>query len=488
MRLRALFFITAIIAVFMMLPALSWGATELSLEAWETQSGSSCPWVYTWNGSKYVEDNDIYSVARTQSGEYTDYYVLQKPLVANNGTYDLEVREMTSETSWTDYVGLFAVDHAADVAIGTNEKGDVFAYRPASLIAPIAAIANSSTNVTGLLSVMDGNGFGAYSDDFVEVDFGNVDVSQGARLIITVKGFLEGTGTDKPFVGPPAIVVQTLTGSGWLEVGRLRPRNGWSSGVFDLTPYLPDVNGSRKVRLYSISHGVRYHEIDFAALSTGAQPPISLSALPLADASFQGNNVLGVLNSADGNYLQMTEGDKFSLSFGATPLNMPNRDFIFVSKGYYIPSNTYYIYTWNGSAWVQRYSYNFPGSDYTRTFDLSAYLPDPDGRYRVRILQRRGSSYTNSPAGIDFVGLQLNGATLALITATDLVTSNSILSLVNASDDVRFDYIGNVGDRWTEYEWDPPLLAAPTLNEWGMIIFMVLAAAGAVFSLKRQSQ
>jgi hypothetical protein len=92
-------FVSLVVAVFISMPAMSWGATILSLEAWETPGADSCPWVYTWNGSEYVMDNDIYSVARYKAGEYTDFYVLQKPLVADNGSYNLKIQEITAEKS-----------------------------------------------------------------------------------------------------------------------------------------------------------------------------------------------------------------------------------------------------------------------------------------------------------------------------------------------------------------------------------------------------
>ena len=42
---------------------------------------ASCPWLYSWDGKQYVQDNDVYSVARRKAGEYTDYYRIMQPLV-----------------------------------------------------------------------------------------------------------------------------------------------------------------------------------------------------------------------------------------------------------------------------------------------------------------------------------------------------------------------------------------------------------------------
>ncbi len=438
-------------------------AQILTLEAWE-MAGGSCPWVFPWNGSEYVKDNDIYSVARYPQGEYTDYYLLQQPLLPQGNNYTLEIREIDRENSWTDFTGLIAVDHASDVSVGTDDMGNISAFRPGELIAPVSAVSNLGGNVTALISVQDDSGFNAYSEDFIEVDFGNADVSQGARVVLRIKGFITGTGAEMPFIGPPAILVQTLNGSTWQEIGRLKPRFEWSEGVFDLFGFLPDTNGDTKVRLYSISHDIKYHEIDYVALSTGPEPDVDIKPLALTSADFNGQNVLGLLNTADDNYLAMTQGDKFSVSFATASQTLAERDFIFVSEGYYIPGNTYEVYTWDGLDWVMRDSSAFAATDETRIFDLSSFLPDPNGEYRVRILQTY-TGYGN--AGIDYVSLDFS----SLIVATDLrdeaqwrliypaiIITPDILSLVISSDNVRLDYPlsgpRNEFTRWTEYRFD----------------------------------
>ncbi len=436
----------------------------LTLEAWE-DVGGSCPWVFTWDGAEYVIDNDIYSVARYPKGEYTDYYLLQTPLVTQGNIYNLEIREIEREDSWTDFTGLTAVDHASDVAVGTDDKGNISAFRPDELIAPVTAVSNSGSDVNSLINTKDDSGFNAYSEDYIEINFGNVDVSQGARVLLRVKGFISGTGEDMPFIGPPAVIVQTLQGGAWQEIGRLKPRFEWSEEVFDLSPYLPDSGGDRKIRLYTISHGQKYHEIDYVALSTGPEPAFEIKQLALVSAEFNNGDVLNILNYSDNNYLEMTLGDRFSVSFASEPQTLAERDFIFISEGYYIPvskakvtdamavgpppyfMNGYEIHTWDGAAWTMRDNYFFDVTDETRTFDLTPFLPDPNGEFKFRIFQ------TNSRqgAGIDYVSLDIG----TWSSATDLRDDSDIMTLVNSSDDIRLTYVDDPWnyDRWTEYEF-----------------------------------
>lgn len=454
----------------------------LTLEANEDPAASaSCPWVYTWDGSGFVRDNDIYSVARYPAGEMHDYYLLQKPLVAQGNQYKLEIREVESEDSWTDFIGLLAVDHHPDVAVAPDGKGNVLAYRPAHLVKPLTAVSNAGGDLLAALSGKDNSGFKAYSGDYVELDFGVGDVSNGARLLLRVKGFLQGEGEVKPFIGPPAIVVQVRdSNAAWQEIGRLNPRFDWSEGAFDLSPYLPGPAGNLKIRLTSISHDTKYHEIDLAALAVGPQPKVTVTNLQLQSATHGGTDVLRLLSFSDNEYVQMASGNKFAVSFANQPPQLGLvRDFILVSEGYYVPkSGTYFIYTWDGAHWVQRDSYSFTAADTVKTFDLSSVLPDPAGEYKVRIWQ----DYSNWAAAIDFVGLQAGTLTGVLDTATDLRNSNNIFTLVQGSDDNRLEYPRNAltkdpRNRWTEYKWTglpvnmPPDIPAGMLTVQGDTIY-----------------
>jgi hypothetical protein len=438
---------------------------KFTLTAWEDPASSaSCPWVFTWDGSDFVRDNDIYSVARYPEGKQRDFYLLQKPLVAQAGQYNLEVRELEAEDSWTDMVGLRTIDHAADVAVAPDSKGNLVAFRPAGLLAPVSAVSNSGANVLALVGTRNDSGFPAYGDDYLDLNFGTPDTSSGARLVLRMKGFLLGQGADKPYSGPPAIAVQMQDKSGaWQEVGRLNPRFDWSLGGFDLAPYILDPAASLKVRLVSISHATKYHEIDQVGLSVGPQPTTLVSEPALKSASYAGADVLARLSSADNQYVQMGTGNKFSFAFAAAPLPTgQTRDFLLVSEGYYIPhGDTYFVYTWDGTKWAQRDAVSFttPTNVFsTKVFDLSSYLPDPQGEYKVRIWQ----DYCYETAGIDFVGMNVDTLVGALATAQDLRNAADITaSVTQQGDSSTFSYpYGQPNssgvrprDRWTEFSW-----------------------------------
>jgi len=445
------------------------GDTQIiDLEANEDNANASCPWVFPWNGFEFVRDNDIYSVARHSEGEYRDYYLLARPLVAREGVYPLEIREVEQENSWTDMVGLIAVDHAEGVMIGPDGQGNIHAYRPAELLAPVTARGNGA-DVGAAVSSWNDHGVHGYGDDDIDLDFGEIDTSAGARLVLRVKGFNSGQGEYRPFIGPPAVVVQVPAADGsWREAGRLQPRFEWSTNVFDLTAAFSRADGATKVRLHVISHGDKYHEVDIAALAIGPEPAMAVHHLDLSAATFAGRDVSAILRVADNDYQRMAPGEKIRVDFTAPPPTGAQRDFVLVSEGYYIPTgHTFFVYTWDGAAWVLRDGYSFPyPGDELKSFDLSLFLPDPDGEYKVRLWQDFMSGYGN--ASIDYIGFRSGAGQGILEAALDLrylpdqepnvaaTYPDNLMGWVEKSDNVRYHiHSWDTGgrNRWSEFQW-----------------------------------
>jgi hypothetical protein len=434
-----------------------------SLAAWEDPSAwASCPWVAPWNGSRFQVDNDIYSVARMSENEYRDTYRLSVPLLARNGVYPVEIQERESEDSYTDYVALLELDHPLGVAIAPDEKGGLHAYKPSALLPPVSAITNG-TNVTSLLTTADGKGVAGYNGTMVLLDFGKAAITNGATLVLKVKGFVIGTGIPQAYSGTPAVIVETMDTSGtWRERGRLLPRFESSTQAFDLKPFI--TNGqSITVRLRSISHDVKYHLIDYAALYSGAPPGFTVRQVAPSRATFGSQNVLGTLLTADGNYVKLSPGEKISLEFPAAAVAAgTEREFIFASKGYYVPkSGSYLISTWDGATWVQRDGHSYTGSVTSRDYHALS-LPDPEGRYRVRIWQ----DYQYEGAGIDFVQLTIGGVVASLLKAFDNRTGSDVTAELATLDNTTVAWSYCPRDRVVDVEFTPPgpINIPPTTN------------------------
>lgn len=457
-------FIITIIVTLLAYPASTKGQNiQLELEAWEENPDSgyvSCPWIYCWNGSNYVADNDVYSTARGADREYTDFYTLQKPLFEMNGEYLLELREDGAEHSFTDMVKLVVVDHPSSVRIGSDEAGNIGTYADPSH--PISAVSNRGFNVMEHVIEEDSAGASLYHQDFVVVDFGAVDISQGALFVMRAMGFKV---EDKQDLGDktyqqPTMQIQTMNSNGeWVKRNTFYPRDNWATGCYDLSGLLPDSNGNIKVRIFVTScHTKKYHCIDYIGLDTDPQVPvITNELLPAKALHSNGTNVLSIVAAQDGVYAETLPGQKISMTYSVPPMSDKQRDFIFVCKGYYLPLNTgtYYIQTWNETDWDTVYSATFITADYSDTthfFDMSSFLPDTDGKYKVRISQ----SHKRSSAGIDFVGLTKDGEVGNMISAMDLGKGWSVTDTVSFSDDLRDQWGVDSWDtiRIVEIEWD----------------------------------
>ncbi len=429
--------------------------TTFTLVGYEDPSSySSCPWIHTWDGAQFVRDNDIYSVGRNPAGEYTDYYLLQKPLAPREGRYDLEIREIESEDSWTDMVGLLAIDHMPGVGIGPDQAGRIHAYHKSSLIAPSTALDGAGKDVLPQVLTRDDSGYPGYDGGTVDLEFPGADLEAEAHLLVRIKGFIMGKGEPTPYSGPPAVVIEAPAPDGsWREAGRLLPRFEWSEGVFDLAPVLSGRTGGIKVRLRVISHAAKYHEIDYVALAPGAEPELERARQPLLSATAKGSDVRATIEAADGRRVAMHPDESIAVSFAETRQSLPVREFIFISRGYYIPrGGTFLVYTWDGAAWVQRDARSTTGySDTTMNFDLGLFLPDPTGDFKVRVWQ----DYKYEGARINFAGLVSDSTAGTLSYARDLRGGGSvdILSQTQANDGSSITYGSGSRDRWSEFRW-----------------------------------
>lgn len=88
----------------------------------EPDNTTSCPFIYSWNGSKFVMDAEPYGGATTRGLERDDYSELEN-LVEEDGYYRLLVRNELEETQYTDLLELMVVDHPAGYRVITDEWG-----------------------------------------------------------------------------------------------------------------------------------------------------------------------------------------------------------------------------------------------------------------------------------------------------------------------------------------------------------------------------
>lgn len=287
--------------------------------------GGGCPYVFAWDGTQYVVDNNLLPASEDQNRsqlDIEDFYRLEQRPAIKDGKYSLLIREFESEYSYIDQVELLVIDHKNDVNIAVSPSGEVLTYK--NPVPPVSAVSREEENVTEALKGIDGWSYEGSDGDYVTLNFGNLNISNGAKLLVR---------SDRGKKSP--IYIQTLNSTGdWNTVATIYVRTYWSVDIVDLSSYLTSDSGELKVRLCFVSND----KIDFVGLDNTGQGRFEVQSAKLVSAvhSVEGN-VKKKLEKSDGKYAEIPSGDQIRLEFNAPPTDEDSRDFVLYVKGHYVP-------------------------------------------------------------------------------------------------------------------------------------------------------
>lgn len=117
-----------------------------------SSSGSSCPYVYSFDGDQFIMDAEPLSGAITKGLERDDLCRLEN-LRAVNGEYALLVRNELKETQYIDRVQLRVVDHPAGSTVCTDINGGLHAVTHP--VQPAVARDDAGVDLRALLASSD---------------------------------------------------------------------------------------------------------------------------------------------------------------------------------------------------------------------------------------------------------------------------------------------------------------------------------------------
>ncbi|MDB4749490.1 CRTAC1 family protein [Rubripirellula sp.] len=227
------------------------------VEEEQTLKGS-CPYLYAWDGEKYVFQTDCLwaaplglQVARgiVAKDRPWEYLKINGDQIRPRGDrYDFRITEELWEVAYFDKVSLQVIDHPADVDIWTNEKvgpgqiatPTIFAFSGEDRRAVVEGKDTFGRDVTAKLAAVDRNfvkGFdrryrqGLCEPHWIDLDFGNVltrisDASDAQKIYLVLTGWILPTDTSlniqidqNPSLGPlefPSVwVPDSDAESGW---------------------------------------------------------------------------------------------------------------------------------------------------------------------------------------------------------------------------------------------------------------------------------
>jgi hypothetical protein len=333
---------------------------------------NSCPFVYSYDGSGFVLDAEVFGGALFEKAQRTDFARLAR-LQPSNGALRVRITNELRETQYVDSVSLVVADHAPGSRVVSTFSGELLelnAPREARFAADLAG-----RNVTDLVARRDGrswvsNPFGRDPEDEGQLrdglvlEFARPSGSGAATLALTVTNtgwasylqgqLLELLGSDvdawytRMDASPEARdqLQAAMLREGMLRVSVWDGADWTSAGyVWEVGPSVArnqavrlDLNGIPGERLrvkLDATAGLWMVDdvvVDFAARTL---PRSELSVAAARDQD--GRDLHDVLTASDGHrYVMASREDWAELSFTAPPAVAGGSRSVFVkSSGYY---------------------------------------------------------------------------------------------------------------------------------------------------------
>jgi hypothetical protein len=334
---------------------------------------SSCPFVYSFDGERYVLDAEPFSGSTMEVAQRRDWSRLDH-LRESRGTYRLKVANELSETEYLDHARLLVVDHPAGTTVAPDLLGRLHVVS-ARTTSPSSAHDLYGADVRPLVEREDGRGWTgsplsvdpesvAESRDGVVLEFPRAAGATRARLVVKARGTawapeivrsalaLQGRELDawyRRVAGDPALQAK-LDALQRQAVPQVRL---WADGRWRLVSYLtaalptavpavqavpldlaPVADGVIRLRIDGLPGT---WTLDHAALDVEAEPRAETTALaPQAARAGGGRDALAAVREADGTRHVLEPGDTLELRFAAPPPRAGAlRSFVLQSAGYY---------------------------------------------------------------------------------------------------------------------------------------------------------
>jgi hypothetical protein len=303
----------------------SWSATW-SFTAGTASGGGGCPFVYTWNGNRFVEDNNILPQSEyniTSMRDVTDYYKLQKPLVLQGDDYVLQVKENESERSRFDQFRLFVIDHPVGTRIAVDDIGEITLYRTPHTLTQARLRSN---DVAAKLAQFDSVMVLANAGDVLSLSFQQGLDKTGSTFSQEAGGEIGGEdpppGQKKVSVGQIATVVTE------------RPRGRFTFRQRPTLTYVPLGLVSSTNLTIQVDARCLLDYVNFAVHLPDTYEVQEAQLIRAVHSS--SGTVTKALENEDGVYCALEPSQSVELHFAKiTRVLGKQRSFIFVSKGRY---------------------------------------------------------------------------------------------------------------------------------------------------------
>lgn len=281
---------------------------------------SGCPFVYSWNGEDWMEDNNILPQSQDSAitgQDVTDFYHMYSEPRLEENKYYLAVGEFENEKSYLDQLKLLVVDHPQETFITVDDEGQIIQFaKPAYF----ASAELDSIDVYKKLYQVDEEKAAAQRDETMRLSFEEASGSEEKWLLLigqtahSVKERMAGSIIDK---NKESFTTFRL---------RKNPSYQWV--------LVPQCSTS------TLQVEIRWKEeslIDYTELSRKLELPFTVYTPELISAEHSSmGDVRNQLLLMDEDRVELNPNEWITLEFSAPQINEGmERSFIFVSRGRY---------------------------------------------------------------------------------------------------------------------------------------------------------
>jgi len=112
----------------------------------------SCPFIYSFDGEKYVFDGEPYGGAIAEGLKKTDYSRLEhlKPV---DGKYKILMRNEADETQYTDEMKLLVIDHPINTEVAPDVNGNMTVFN--NVFPPLSVTDENGKDITTFFNLRD---------------------------------------------------------------------------------------------------------------------------------------------------------------------------------------------------------------------------------------------------------------------------------------------------------------------------------------------
>ena len=335
-------------------------------------SGRSCPFIYSWNGNKFILEAEAFGIAFGKALEIETRHILPS-LSAEDSFVKIRIANERPETHYFNSVELHAIE--SDINTFPILDAENIPWPVNETVSPVKAKDHSDYDILSKIEQVDGDYWesdlsntSVFSnfEDIIDLTFYQPDsISNGSLLIHSINtnfsnivfqsifsflgdqslAFMQAVENDqelinilKDWIVESSIKSFIWNGKEWEKIGMVYPEANevpFSRLIRFKVPYID--RDQVKIRLTCLSD---VWKIDAVQMDWGLAKPLQSQAVPLFLATgSDGKNKVSLLTNADDKYAILLPPEKIDLKFKVLP-PVPGK------KITYAMSARGYLYEW----------------------------------------------------------------------------------------------------------------------------------------------